>query len=464
MEDPDRTHRTWIHSDKYIPRLFIRPVQSFMQIEASSGVVLLVAAILAVWWANSAFRETYRTFLDTPFSLSFGSFHLEESLHHLINDGLMVIFFFVVGLEIKRELVLGELRDRKAAALPVMAALGGMIFPALIYVAFNLGDPGAMRGWGVPMATDIAFSVGVLSLLGRRVPTGAKVFLLALAIADDLGGILVIAIFYTSDLHFVWLGAGLVGLTLVWVAGRVGIRGYVFYLPAAAAIWYCFLESGVHTTVAGVVLGFLTPARPMYPVEEFDRKARLILDTYPATDDNPEDRDHADHEALMLSEISRESVAPLVRSELRVAKWSSFLIIPLFALANAGVSFDGTRIGEALTTRVALGVGFGLVAGKTIGITLFTWIAVRLGLGRLPRETGWRHIVATAATAGIGFTVSLFITVLAYTDETLANDAKVGIFAGSIVAGAVGAILFLGIKPVNGGDDSPELDGDPAPA
>ncbi len=464
MEDPDRIHRTWIHSDKYIPRRFIRPVQSFMQIEASSGVVLLVAAILAVWWANSTFRQTYQAFLDTPFSLTLGSFHLEESFHLLINDGLMVIFFFVVGLEIKRELVLGELSDRKAAMLPVMAALGGMIFPALIYVAFNLGDPDAMRGWGVPMATDIAFSVGVLSLLGRRVPTGAKVFLLALAIADDLGGILVIAIFYTSDLHFVWLGAGMVGLTLVWLAGRVGIRGYVFYLPAAAAIWYFFLESGVHTTVAGVVLGFLTPARPMYPVEEFDRKARLILNTYPATDDNPEDRDHADHEALMLSEISRESVAPLVRSELRLVKWSSFLIIPLFALANAGVSFDGTRIGEALTTRVALGVGFGLVAGKTVGITLFTWLAVRLGLGRLPRETGWRHIVATAATAGIGFTVSLFITVLAYTDETLANDAKVGIFAGSILAGAIGAILFLAIRPANGGDDSPELDGDPAPA
>ncbi len=449
MEGKQETqvHKTWIHSDNYVPRRFIQPIQNFMRIEASSGVIMLVAAIAAIWWANSAFHESYEAFLHTHFELSFGSFHLEESLHHLINDGFMAIFFFVVGLEIKRELVLGELRDRKAAMLPVMAALGGMIVPALIYASFNLGNPEAMRGWGVPMATDIAFSLGVLSLLGKRVPSGAKLFLLALAIADDLGGILVIAVFYTSDLSFGWLAVGVAGLVAIWVASRVGIRGHAFYLPIAFGVWYCFLESGVHATVAGVALGFLTPARPMYSVKELDRKARLILDTYPADDLTTEAREHADHEALMLSEISRESVAPLIRNEHRLATWSSFAIIPIFALANAGVTFGDTKITEALTTPVALGVAFGLVIGKTVGITLFTWLAVKFNLGRLPHGATWRHMVGTAATAGIGFTVALFITVLAYNDVVLANDAKVGIFAGSLVAGLLGVAILSTAKP-----------------
>ncbi len=445
--EQEQLHKTWIHSDQFLPRRFVRPIQDFMRIEAASGVIMLIAAVVAVWWANAAFGETYFEFLETNFSLEFGAFHLEEHLSHLVNDGFMAIFFFVVGLEIKRELVLGELKDRKSAMLPVMAALGGMIFPALIYAGFNAGDPDALRGWGVPMATDIAFSLGVISLLGRRVPSAAKIFLLALAIVDDLGGILVIAIFYTEQLNLTWLTAGLLGLLLVWAASRAGIRSHVFYIPLAFAIWYFFLESGVHATLAGVALGFLTPARPMYSVTEFDRKARQVLDTYPATADTAEDREHADHEALLLSEISRESVAPLIRGEHRLALWSSFLVIPIFALVNAGVRFEGSIV-DALLSRPALGVALGLIVGKTVGISLFSWMAVKTGLAKLPTATSWRHIVGVASMAGIGFTVALFITALAFTDQVLADEAKVGIFAGSILAAVIGTGLLLTTKPM----------------
>jgi NhaA family Na+:H+ antiporter len=296
------------------------------------------------------------------------------------------------------------------------------------------------------MATDIAFSLGVLSLLGKRVPSAAKIFLLALAIVDDLGGILVIAVFYTDELSMGWLAAGLIGLVLVWAASRGGIRSHVFYLPAAFAIWYFFLESGVHATLAGVALGFLTPARPMYGVGEFDRKARQILDTYPATADTDEAREHADHEALLLADISRESVAPLIRSEHRLAIWSSFLIIPVFALVNAGVRFEGSIV-DALLSRPALGVTLGLVVGKTLGITAFSWVAVKSGLAKLPTNTTWRHLTGVAAIAGIGFTVALFITALAFADPILADDAKVGIFAGSILSALIGVAILVTGKP-----------------
>jgi NhaA family Na+:H+ antiporter len=454
-EREERLHHTWIHSDRFVPQRFVAPVRRFMDLEAASGIVMLLAAVAAIVWANSAFHGGYEAFLETPVSLDVGGFRIDEPLEAVINDGLMAIFFFVVGLEIKRELVLGELRDPRAAALPVLAAVGGMLVPALIFAAFNAGNPEAIRGWAVPMATDIAFSVGVLSLLGRRVPAGAKLFLLALAIADDLGGILVIAIFFTDDLNFGSLALGLAGLALVWVATKAGIRSEVVYVPIALAVWFFFLESGVHATVAGVALGFLTPARPMYGVREFDSKARRILDTYPPVADTAEQREHADHEAILLSEISRESVAPLNRWEHLLTPWVSFLIVPVFALANAGVRFEGSIL-DALTSRVALGVGLGLVVGKTFGIGLFTWLAVRFRLGRLPAGATWRHMLATAATAGIGFTVALFITALAFTNPALTDDAKVGIFAGSIVAGLIGTSIFLTIRPPAADRSSPQ--------
>ena len=443
----ERLHKTWMHSDRYVPRRFVAPVVSFMRAEAGSGVVMLIAAVIALIWANSALGETYFEILETHLLIEFGSFEFNESVGHLINDGLMAIFFFVVGLEIKRELVLGELRDPKAASIPVIAAVGGMAVPALIYLAFVLPQGGeAAGGWAIPMATDIAFSVGVLALLGRIVPPSIKLFLLALAIVDDLGGILVIAVFFTEDLSFGYLELALVGLVAVWIAGRIGIRTHIFYLPAAVIIWYFFLESGVHATLAGVALGFITPARPMYSNLELKSRAQTIIDQYPQETDDLHENELADFDSIMLSEIARESVAPLSRAERRLVNWSSFLVVPLFALANAGVRFEGSII-DAITSPVALGVGVGLLVGKTVGISLFTWIAVKSGMGRLPAGSSWRDIIGVASVAGIGFTVALFITALAFTDPLLADQAKVGIFAGSILAGFVGVVIFRSRQP-----------------
>ena len=442
----ERVHKTWAHSDRYIPRRFVTPISEFMQAEAGSGIVMLVAAIVALIWANSSFGDTYFELLDVHLELHFGFFEFNESIEHLINDGLMAIFFFVVGLEIKRELVLGELRDPKSASLPIIAAVGGMVMPALIYLAIVGPSGSGAEGWAIPMATDIAFSVGVLSLLGRRVPSSAKLFLLALAIVDDLGGILVIAVFFTDDLSFGYLGAALVGLAVVWGAGRVGIRSYVLYVPLAFIIWFFLLESGVHATLAGVALGFLTPAKPMYPISEFKRRANLILDAYPDDTNTLHERELANFDSLELAEVVRESVSPLGRLEHQLVLWSSYLVVPLFALANAGVRFEGSIV-EAIASPIALGVASGLVVGKVVGIFGMTWFAVRTGLGRLPDGTSWRQIFGVSATAGIGFTVALFITALAFSDQVLADDAKVGIFTGSIVAGLIGVAVFRSIAP-----------------
>lgn len=440
----DERHGTWATSNRFVPRTFVRPFYRFSQIEAASGLVLLVAAAVALIWANSPLADSYHhLFEEVHLEFALGPIHLDESLGRFVNDGLMAIFFFVVGLEIKRELVLGDLSNPQAAALPVVAALGGMIVPALIYVAFTAGAGAeAARGWGIPMATDIAFAVGVISLLGRRVPAGGKLFILALAIADDIGAITVIAIFYTTDLRAVWLLGGVLGLAAMWIAQRIGVRSLIFYVPFALFVWFATLESGVHATLAGVVMGLLTPARAWYSATELDTKARMILDTYPLGD-TVLDEERADHEARLLAEIANESVAPLNRLEHRLLPWSSFLIVPLFALANAGVSFSGTPLDGILENPVALGVGLGLFLGKPIGITLFAWLAVRSGIGRLPPHTTWSHIVGLGSLAGIGFTVSLFVTGLAFTSVELAGVAKIGIFAGSLLAGIVGSSLLL---------------------
>jgi NhaA family Na+:H+ antiporter len=438
----DSRHRTWATSERFVPKTFIRPFVRFSQIEASSGIILLIAAIAALIWANSPWGDSYFSLLEEHLSLEFLGFHLDESLLHLINDGLMAVFFFVVGLEIKRELVLGDLRDPKAAALPVMAALGGMVLPALIYYGFNAGTA-ASTGWGIPMATDIAFAIGIVALLGSRIPAGAKLFLLAVAIADDIGAIAVIAVFYTSDLSPGYFAAAVVGLIVIWIANKVHVRAMWFYVPMALIVWYCTLESGVHATLAGVALGFLTPARSYYTPPEFDARARAILDEYPLEDPSePRSQEHADHEVLLLSDIANESVSPLTRMEHKLVAWSSFIIVPLFALANAGVDFRNVSLGQAITDPVALGVAAGLVIGKIVGISAASYGAVRFKLGKLPPGTTWQHVVGLSAVAGIGFTVSLFVAGLAFDEPGLADLAKVGIFSGSLVAGTMGSIIL----------------------
>lgn len=439
--EPD--YETWVTSDRFIPKTFARPFIRFTRVEASSGIILLVAAIIAIIWANSPYSDTYFSILDTHLTIELGGFEFDESVLHIINDGLMAIFFFVVGLEIKRELVLGDLRDPRAAALPVMAAIGGMVVPALIYYGLNAGTDAA-HGWGIPMATDIAFAIGVVALLGSKVPTGAKLFLLALAIADDIGAISVIAVFYTEELNAGYLALAIAGLGLVWVAQKVKVRALIFYIPLAFIIWFFTLESGVHATLAGVALGFLTPARPLFKPHEFDSRARSILDQFPLEPDSPAAQERAEHEVVSMIATAQESISPLIRMEENLISWSSYLIVPLFALANAGVDFRGTSIQETATSAIALGVALGLVVGKMVGITAFAFAAVRLGMGKLPAGTTWRHVIGLSAVAGIGFTVSLFVASLAFADPHQVELAKVGIFIGSIAAGAIGAAILSG--------------------
>ncbi len=438
------TRKNWIESDRFIPTRFVRPALRLTQRSAASGIVLVVAAVVAMLWANlPAFGHSYSDFWhNTHLELSFGPIHLNEDLKHLVNDGLMTIFFLVVGLEIKREIVLGELRDPRKAALPVVAAVGGMLLPALIYVAFNAGDPAALRGWGVPMATDIAFSLGILALVGSRVPVGVRLFLLAVAVADDIGAIAVIALFYTSDLDLRYLALGIGALVLISIGAKVHVRSYVFYVPMSLIAWYGFLESGVHATIAGVILGLITPSRPLYGAREFDGTARRIMDTFPTGVPAPRFRERVEHEARLLSEVARESIAPLSRVEHLLHGWSAFVIVPVFALANAGVELAGVDILDALTSRIALGVAFGLVVGKMIGVTGFGWLVVKLGWGRLPDGVNWRHMIGTGILTGVGFTVALFIAELAFEEHIHIDLAKIGIFVGSIVAAIAGYIVL----------------------
>lgn len=445
----DRIHETWIESERTVPSRFIRPVLEFTRVEAAGGMVLLIAALVAIVWANSPWFESYFAFFDHHIMFDAGFIHIDESVKHLINDGLMVIFFFVVGLEIKRELVVGELNSVKKASLPAMAALGGMVVPALIYVAFTFGEGAeAIQGWGIPMATDIAFSVGVVALLGSRISVGAKLFLLALAIVDDIGAIAVIAIFYTDDLDFAWLGIAAVGLGVIWFAKRVGVQSLLFYAVVGIAVWYAFLESGVHATIAGVILGLMTPVRARYTDEQFRQKAQQVLDRWDSNRASPYAEERLDQDALELSAVATASVSPLDRLEHALHPWSSFVIVPLFALANAGVRFIGGEesLFTELTSPVALGVAVGLAIGKPLGVTFATWLGLRFKMGVLPRRTSMSTIVGLGALAGIGFTVSLFITELAYKESLLADEAKLGIFLGSLVAGLVGFFVLRAMK------------------
>jgi NhaA family Na+:H+ antiporter len=443
----DRIHRTWLHSDRFVPARFLRPVQRFMQVEASGGIALLVMAVAAIAWANSPFGAGYDSFWATHLEVTLGSVHLDLTFQDVVNDGLMVLFFFVIGLEIKRELVHGDLRDPRTAALPVAAAAGGMLVPALIYLSFNAGGAAA-HGWAVPVATDIAFSAGVLSLLGRRVPLGARLFLLTLAVADDIGGIAVIAIFYSQGLAFGWLAAALAGLALMWAANRARVRALPFYGLVAFGSWLCLLESGVHAALAGVAFAALTPARSLYSDAEYRSRARLVLGRYDSEARAPHGEERLDEDALTLAAVARESVSPLDRLERACHPWSSFVVAPIFALANSGVRFAGIDLLDALTHPVALGTGLGLLVGKVVGVSTFTWLAVRLGWGRLPRLIGWRHVIGLSAVAGIGFTVALFIAGLAFTDPALADQAKLGIFAGSLLAGSIGYLALRSTPPL----------------
>ncbi|HEX8769736.1 MAG TPA: Na+/H+ antiporter NhaA [Acidimicrobiales bacterium] len=404
-----------------------RVVRRFLETEAAGGIVLLVAAIVAVVWANSPWGTSYQELWSTHVSFNFGRFVLAEDLQHWVNDGLMAIFFFVVGLEIKRELVHGDLRDPQTAAMPAIAAVGGMVVPALLFLVVAGGSAGS-AGWGIPMATDIAFAVGVVALLGSRVPGSLKLFLLTLAIVDDIGAIVVIAVFYSGALQPEYLAAAIALLALMVGLRRAGIVWLAPYALLGIGVWVATYESGIHATIAGVVLGLLAPARALTP-------AAVARDWAGDLADEP-----SPGELDAMTRLANTSVSPAERIEHLLHPWTSFVVVPLFALANAGVvlradSFDAE--GAALVTA---GVGAGLLLGKSFGITAAAWLAVRSGLGRLPGGVTWPMLAATATIAGIGFTVSLFISELAFAPGALQDAAKIGVLAGSAIAAAVGTM------------------------
>lgn len=406
-----------------------------MAVETAGGIVMLAGAIIALIWANSPWNASYDSVFATPISLRVGGLvDLDLTLHEWVNDGVMSLFFLVVGLEIKRQLVHGELRDRRAAALPAVAALGGMIVPAAVYLLLNLG--GATDGFGVPVATDIAFAVGVVTLAGSRVPLGVRIFILTLAVVDDIGGIVVIAVFYAEGVSFAWLAVGAGCVAGAYAARRLEIRSLVPYLALGTVCWYSLHSAGVEAAIVGVVFGLLTPAHPFHDPSRLGERIDEAVEHFEGSDHNV---------PVEIATYVREVASPLDRIEHHLAPWVSFLIVPIFALANAGVSVSTT----GLDADVFAGVAVGLVVGKLVGIVSFTWLAVRFGVGRLPQRTGWLHVVGIGAAGGIGFTVALFVAGLSFDDADLLRSAKLGILAASSTAGVLAyAILRVASRPV----------------
>jgi NhaA family Na+:H+ antiporter len=421
----------------------------FTRLQASGGILLLISTILALIWANSPGAHSYFELWETNLSITMGNFSLSEHLLEWVNGGLMVVFFFVVGLEIKRELTIGELASPKRAALPIMAALGGMLLPAAFYIALNAGTEGA-SGWAIPMATDIAFTLGILTLLGSRVPLSLKVFFTALAIADDLGAVLVIALFYSQEIHLMGLAAG--GIILLALVGlnTIGVRRPLPYVLLGIGLWLAFLESGLHPTIAGVLLAFTIPARTQARPQAFLAQCTAVLggvdgDAGLEAEPDAERVDISDRQqaaAHTLEAIAERMQTPAQRLEHSVTPWATFLILPLFALANAGVALSGNVV-QAVTSPVGLGIIFGLVLGKPLGITLFSWLAIKLGVAEMPGRVRWPQLISATFLAGIGFTMSIFIANSAFSSPELLSTAKIGILAASLLAATIGAALLL---------------------
>jgi NhaA family Na+:H+ antiporter len=409
-------------------------------------VLLLAATLVALGFANSPWREGWAHFWHQRVALEIGGFELALSLGHWVNDALMAIFFFVVGLEIKRELTIGELASRERAMLPVFGALGGMVAPALIYLLLQPGGDAA-AGWGIPMATDIAFAVAALAILGPRVSPGLKVFLLALAIVDDLGAVTVIAVFYTDEIRLPALAAAALGLGLVYGIRRAGVRAYAPYFVVGAGVWLATLGSGVHATVAGVLLGLLTPVHALGERETL--AARLRESAEEALGRIGSGDGHARPEPVLqrVRDLSREAQSPLEYLSHRLHPWVAFVVMPVFALANAGVAIDAGTLGDPAGLRVALAVALGLLIGKPIGIALFALVAVRLGLATLPAGVGPGALLGAGLLGGIGFTMALFIAALAFGEGPLASAAKVGILAASVLACAAGLLVLRRVLP-----------------
>ena len=422
----------------------LKPVNKFMHYENSGGIMLFLAVIAALFLANSPWGGAFHDLWETEFSLRFGGQELSYSLHYWINDGLMAMFFFTVGLELKRELIAGELSSFKKAILPFGAAVGGMVIPALLYVMLNAGLPSA-GGWGIPMATDIVFALSIITLAGKRVPLAAKVFLVALATVDDIGAVLVIALFYSSELSMSNLGIGFILLSVLAIANWMGVRNMLFYaIIGIGGVWLAFLLSGVHATIAGVLVAFTIPSRTKIDQNEYSSSVNALMTRFdsetPVKGPIMTSKQHQIIEEIQAT--SRNAQTPLQKLEGALHPWVAFLVIPLFALSNAGVVI-GSDFFEQIINPVTIGIMLGLVVGKLVGVVLFTWIFVKARIAPLPDRVNWMHIVGVAFIAGVGFTMSLFITNLAFTEQYMIDQAKYGILGASLIAGVLG---FLALK------------------
>ena len=426
------------------------PFERFVNHQATGGLLLMFTALLALIIANSPLLDSYQHLLHTKAGLQFGDWSLKKSVHHWINDGLMALFFFIVGLELKREILVGELANPKAAILPISAAIGGMIMPALIYAGINMGS-GHLSGWGIPMATDIAFALGVIALLAGRVPKSLITFLVAVAIVDDLGAVLVIAFFYTDTLIWGYLlaGAGLVSLMVI--ANLAGIRNSGIYFFLGVLLWFALLKSGVHATLAGVITAFTIPALPRYNPAVFSERTRELMEKFDASytkGDSILKNQTMVGVAQKLEDGVRGLKTPLQRLEHGMHTPVAFVILPLFALFNAGVAIDFSQFSQSLVQPVTLGIAAGLLIGKMIGIVGFSWLAIKLQLATLPTGVYLKHIIGAALLASIGFTMSIFIAELAFTGEAeLILQAKLGILLASIIAGISGYIWLYKLGP-----------------
>jgi Na+:H+ antiporter, NhaA family len=413
------------------------PFVRFAHMEAAGGIVLLASTVLALVWSNSPWQHSYQQFFETHISIGFGKFVLTENRHEWINDGLMSIFFFLVGLEIKREILVGELSSVRKAAFPIMAALGGMVVPAIIYVAL-VHNQAFRSGWAIPLSTDIAFTLGLLTFFGSRIPVTLRVFVTALAIVDDIFAVAVIAIFYSSEIHYVTLAIGVACVLVSMVMNLLGVRKPVVYAAIGIVVWWAVLKSGVHATVAGILLAFTIPARTFLEKSEFLKQGRWLLDRLEAAPPNS----FEEHSVIHTLELNVQLVeSPLHRIEHELQPWISFLVMPLFALANAGVDVTHNLIG-AMKHPVSFGVLFGLFVGKPVGILLFSFIAAKTGLGAVPEGVSWRQIFGAAWLCGIGFTMSLFIAGLAFDDEGLLSVSKIAVLAASLVSGICGCLVL----------------------
>lgn len=432
-----------------LKRILFKPFHQFFQLQTSGGILLLLVTILALAWANSPWRESYEWLWNLPFGFKFNQLEFIRPLHFWINDGLMAVFFFVVGLEIKRELWVGELSSPKKAALPFMAAVGGMLFPAMLYVLIAGFQNGAyMPGWGIPTVTDIAFALGVLAILGDRVPVGLKVFLTALAIIDDLGAIVLIAVFYSHGLHLEYLVTAFGVLAVLFALNRLRVDSPLPYAFLGLILWTAILQSGLHTTIAGVLLAFTIPARSRINPQDFYEKGQECLRRFWGADGGLQQRGlmltNQEHQASVqeLELLCEEVQSPLQKLEHILHPWVSYGVLPLFALANAGVSLPADGPLATLVHPIGIGIVVGLMLGKPLGIFAFSWLAVRSGLGELPQGVRWPLIAGAGILGGIGFTMSLFISVLAFQSPSYITDAKMGVLLASLLSGLTGMALL----------------------